>query len=43
MRAKIQPFIWIQSNNFRIPKNSSQYLQAIQEGIKPIPKLVLKD
>ncbi len=43
MRAKIQPFIWIQSNNFRIPKNSSQYLQAIQEGIKPIPKIVLKD
>jgi hypothetical protein len=43
LKAKSQtPFVWIQSNNFKIPERSSQYRQAIQAGIKPIAKLSLK-
>jgi hypothetical protein len=40
LKAKT-PYYWIQSNGFHILPNSSQYRQAIQAGIKPIPKLVL--
>jgi hypothetical protein len=43
LKAKSQtPFIWIQSNGFHILRNSKQYRQASQAGIKPIAKLVLK-
>lgn len=43
LKANTQtPFVWIQSNGFHILPNSKQYRQAIQAGLKPIAKLVLK-
>jgi hypothetical protein len=42
LKAKNQPYIWIQSNDFHIPKTSPQYRLAVQKGIKPIAKLSLK-
>ncbi len=36
------PFIWIQSNDFHIPKTSPQYRIIVQKGIKPIAKLVVE-
>lgn len=35
------PYYWIQSSKFNIPKTSKQYRQVVQEGIKPISTLVL--
>lgn len=35
-----QPFYWIQTNGFAIPKHSPQYRQIKQSGIHPISKLV---
>jgi hypothetical protein len=42
LKAKNQPYFWVQSNDFHIPKTSSQYRLVIQKGIKPIAKLSLK-
>ena len=41
MKAK-SPYYWIQSNGYHISKNSSHERNAIQNGLKPISKLVLK-
>jgi len=41
LRAKI-PFFWIQSNGYHISRNSRHERLAIQNGIKPISKLILK-
>lgn len=35
------PFIWVQSKNFQIPKTSPQYLMAVQKGLLPLKKLEL--
>jgi hypothetical protein len=35
------PFYWIQSKGSHILLNSPQYRRAIQENIKPVPRLVL--
>lgn len=35
------PFVWIQTNGFSILKNSKQYREVVQAGLKPIAKLVL--
>jgi hypothetical protein len=42
LKAKQSPFIWIQSKGCRILTSSVQYRKAIDAGIKPMPKLVLK-
>lgn len=43
MKVRSQnPYYWIQSSRFNIPKTSKQYRQVIQEGIKPISMLVLQ-
>lgn len=43
LKAKSKtPYYWIQSDNFDIPKTSSQYRTIVQAGIKPIPKLKLE-
>jgi hypothetical protein len=42
LKAKKEPFCWIQSSKFSIPKQSQQYRQIVQAGLKPIPKLTLK-
>ena len=43
LKAKSQsPFIWLQSNNFKLLGGSKQYKAAIQAGIKPMAKLTLK-
>ncbi|MBC7411666.1 MAG: hypothetical protein H7331_04345 [Bacteroidia bacterium] len=36
LKAK-QPYFWVQSNKFNIPKGSSQYRQIITQGLEPIP------
>ena len=41
LKAKNNPFIWIQSKNFQIPKTSPQYLAAKGKGILPLRKLQL--
>ncbi|MDI9366189.1 MAG: hypothetical protein QM541_14625 [Flavobacterium sp.] len=41
LRAKV-PFYWIQSNGYHIPPNSAYERVAIQNGLKPISKLILK-
>lgn len=42
LRSKSRnPFYWVQSSNFNIPKTSKQYRQVVQEGIKPISSLRL--
>ncbi len=42
MKPKDKPaFYWIQSNNFQIQSHLPQYRQAINAGLKPIPKLRL--
>jgi hypothetical protein len=41
LKAKETPFVWIQSNDFHIPKTSPQYRKMVQKGMKPIAKLVL--
>ena len=41
LKAKA-PFYWIQSNGYHISKNSKWERVALQQGIKPISKLVLK-
>lgn len=40
MKAK-QPFCWIQSKDFQIPKNTPQYFAAVKAGLKPKSKLSL--
>jgi hypothetical protein len=35
------PFVWIQSKNFQIPKNTPQYLAAVKAGLLPIKQLEL--
>jgi hypothetical protein len=42
LKAAKTPFVWIQSNNFQIPKTSPQYRVMVQKGMKPIAKLVLE-
>ena len=42
LKAKNQPYVWLQSNDFHIPKTSPQYRLVVQKGIKPMAKLVLK-
>jgi len=37
-----KPFYWIQSSGYHIPQNSRYERLAIQSGIKPISKLLLK-
>lgn len=37
-----QPYYWIQSGRFSIPKTTPQYRRAAQNGIMPISKLILK-
>ncbi|MDO8368301.1 MAG: hypothetical protein Q7T20_15985 [Saprospiraceae bacterium] len=37
-----QPYYWIQSSRFSIPKTTRQYRLAAQNGILPISKLTLK-
>ena len=41
LKAK-QPYFWIQSSRFNIPKTTRQYRLAAQNGILPISKLTLK-
>lgn len=41
LKAK-QPYYWIQSGRFSIPKTSRQYRLAAKNGIMPISKLTLK-
>jgi len=42
LKAKSRnPFIWVQSKNFQIPKTSPQYLMAVQKGLLPLKKLEL--
>ena len=41
LRAKKQPYYWIQSGKFGILPHASQYRKAAQASILPIPKLVL--
>ncbi|MCF8371294.1 MAG: hypothetical protein K9H64_06715 [Bacteroidales bacterium] len=41
LKAKTS-FYWVQSNGSHILKNSSQEREVLQEGLKPISKLVLK-
>lgn len=41
LKAK-QPYYWIQSGRFSIPKTTPQYRRTAQNGIMPISKLVLK-
>lgn len=36
-----QPYFWIQSSKYAIPKHMPQYRQAVQASILPVPKLVL--
>ena len=36
------PFYWVQSNRYDIPRNSRYERLADQNGIRPIPRLVLK-
>jgi len=42
LKAKSQPFVWIQSKDYHIPKMAPQNLALVQVGIKPISKLSLK-
>lgn len=39
---RIEPFYWVQSSNFSIPKTTRQYRAAVAKNIVPIPKLVIK-
>jgi hypothetical protein len=42
LKAKSRnPFVWVQSKNFQIPKSSPQYLMAVQKGLLPLKKLEL--
>ncbi len=42
-RRKAQdPYHWLQSNNFDIPKTAPQLRAIVQAGLKPKPKLILK-
>lgn len=41
LKAKSNPFVWVQSKNFQIPKTSPQYLMAVQKGLLPLKKLEL--
>ncbi len=41
LKAKGQPFYWIQSGKFAIASTSPQYRRVVQEGLRPIPKLSL--
>ncbi|TAK40761.1 MAG: hypothetical protein EPO28_09625 [Saprospiraceae bacterium] len=41
LRAKKQPYYWIQSGKFGILPHASQYREAAQASILPISKLVL--
>lgn len=42
MKAKSSnPFVWIQSKNFQIPKNTPQYFAAKKAGLLPLQKLEL--
>lgn len=42
LKAKSRnPFVWIQSKNFQIPKNSPQYFAANKAGLLPLKKLEL--
>ncbi len=36
------PYVWVQTNGFHILKTSKQYRDAVQAGILPIAKLILK-
>lgn len=40
LKAKDEPFIWIQSGKFAIPKTSRQYKLLVQNGL--LPKSVFK-
>jgi hypothetical protein len=43
LKAKSQsPYIWIQSNNFKIDVRTSQHRQLVQAGLMPISRLSLK-
>lgn len=42
IKADKNPFVWVQTNGFHILKNSKQYREAAQAGLKPIAKLVLE-
>jgi hypothetical protein len=35
------PFVWVQSKNFQIPKSSPQYFAAKSKGLLPVRKLEL--
>jgi hypothetical protein len=42
LKAKSRnPFVWVQSKNFQIPKTSPQFLMAVQKGLLPLKKLEL--
>ncbi|MBI4648141.1 MAG: hypothetical protein HY738_16535 [Bacteroidia bacterium] len=42
LKAKSRnPFVWVQSKNFQIPKNTPQYFAAVNSGLIPIRKLEL--
>jgi hypothetical protein len=41
LKAKNNCFVWIQSNNFSIPKHTPQYRSAISKGILPVKELKL--
>jgi hypothetical protein len=36
-----EPYYWVQSKNFQIPKNSPQYRAAVGNNILPVSKLIL--
>lgn len=39
---RLEPFYWIQSSNFSIPKTTRQYRAAVANKIVPISKLVVR-
>jgi hypothetical protein len=42
LKAKKNPFVWIQSKNFQIPKMTPQYRLAVSKNILPKKTLILK-
>lgn len=41
IKAKANPFVWVQSGKFDIPKTTPQYRKAVSNGILPIGELKL--
>jgi hypothetical protein len=42
LKAK-QPYFWVQSSGFHIPKTAPQYKEVAKAGLMPIPRIIEQD